>query len=249
MKNIWLKIKRVFYPLQNVKRKIKKLENLEKVIGYKFKKSDLLILALTHRSYLTISGEKRIQTNERLEFLGDAVLGFLVTENLFKRYPKKSEGLLTEYKSILVSRHNLGKIAQQIELGSYMYFGQGEELSGGRKRLSIISNAFEAVLGAVFLDGSYEAAKRMIDRLIFIKLDSILEQELDRNFKSQLLETTQASGLGLPEYKIKTESGPEHEKVFEIAVLIQGKIVGIGTGKSKKRAEQNAAHHALDKMN
>lgn len=249
MKKIWLRIKGAFYPVQTLQRKVKKLADLEKILGYKFRKTDMMILALTHRSYLSISGEKRIQTNERLEFLGDAVLGFLVTEYLFLCYPKNSEGILTEYKSILVSRNNLGKIAQGIDLGSYMYFGQGEEQSGGRKRLSIISNAFEALLGAIFLDGGNKAVKRVIDRLIFVKSDSILEQELDRNFKSQLLETTQANGMGLPEYRIKTEYGPEHEKVFEIAVLVQGKIIGIGTGKSKKRAEQNAAHQALEKMN
>ncbi len=249
MKNVWQRILRALSPNQNYKRTTRKLSKLENKLGYKFKKTDLLNLALVHRSYLSVSGERRMHTNERLEFLGDAVLGFIVTEYLFELYPKKNEGFLTEYNSILVSRNTLGRIGRQIDLGMFMYLGQGEERSGGRKRHSIISNAFEAILGAIYQDGGYEAVRAVIERLIFVKLKSILERELDRNYKSQLLESTQASGLGLPEYKIKTEHGPEHEKVFEIVVLVQDKIMGIGTGKSKKKAEQNAAQHALEKMN
>ena len=222
---------------------------LEDKLGYYFKNLDLLDLALVHRSYLSVSKETRYQTNERLEFLGDAVLGFIITEQLFETYPQKSEGILTEYKSILVSRKLLGRIARQIELGTFLYLGQGEERSGGRKRQSIISNAFEAVLGAVYLDGGYVAVKKVIHRLILKQLRQILDSELDRNYKSQLLESAQAIGLGTPEYEVKTESGPEHEKIFEVAVRVHGKVMGLGTGKSKKKAEQNAAHQALENIN
>ena len=231
------------------KEETQSFKKLEKELGYCFKNKDLLKLALVHRSYLSISGEKRDHTNERLEFLGDAVLGFIVTEYLFNIFPEKSEGVLTEYKSILVSRKILGRIGHQIDLGSFLFLGQGEERSGGRKRRSIISNAFEALLGAVYLDGSYKAANYVIKHLILSQFEQILKSELDRNFKSQLLEATQADGLGLPEYEVKKERGPEHEKIFEVAVRVKGKVLGTGSGKSKKMAEQNAAHQAVENMN
>jgi len=250
MKKFWYRIK-VRIPLRGKKRTSidKNLVNLEKKLGYKFKNLELLNLALIHRSYLSVTKEKRFQTNERLEFLGDAVLGFIITEYLFELYPKKSEGILTEYKSILVSRKILGRIGRQIDLGSFLYLGQGEERSGGRNRQSIISNAVEAILGAVYLDGGYNSVKSVIDRLILSQFREILDRELDKNFKSQLLESSQANGLGTPEYEVKTESGPEHQKVFEVEVRVQGKVVGKGSGKSKKKAEQNAAHQALEDMN
>lgn len=189
-----------------------------------------------------------MQTNERLEFLGDAILGLIVTEYLFRSYPEKSEGLLSEYKSILVSRKILGRIARKIDLGFHLHLGQGEERSGGRTRASIISNALEAVLGAIYLDGGYGAVKNVLDHLLFAQLEPILNQELNRNYKSQLLESTQAIGLGIPEYEVKTERGPEHQKLFEVVVRVQGKVWGTGTGKSKKIAEQNAAQKALLNM-
>lgn len=250
MKTFWQRIVKLFLPSKQKKESgLKHIFELEDKLGYHFKNENLLKLALIHRSYLSTSGEKRHNTNERLEFLGDAVLGFIVTEYLYKTFSKKSEGVLTEYKSILVSRKILGQIARQIDLGSCLFLGQGEERSGGRKRRSIISNAFEAILGAIYLDGGYKAAKDVIYYLILSQLEPILKRELDRNYKSQLLEASQANGLGLPEYEVKKELGPEHEKVFEVVVRVQGKIKGIGTGKSKKMAEQNAAHHAIDSMN
>ncbi len=217
-------------------------------LGYQFRDPDLLKLALMHRSYLSVSGEKNGQTNERLEFLGDAILGFLVTEYLFHRYPNESEGILTEYKSAIVSRKTLAHVAEQISLGQYLYLGYGEARSGGRVRHSNISNALEAVLGAIYLDGGFIAVKLVINRLILTNLEQILQSELNRNYKSQLLEYTQSKGLGLPEYVVQSERGPEHNKIFEVAVQIQGKIVGVGSGKSKKKAEQNAAQQAMNTM-
>jgi ribonuclease III len=248
MSKFWQGLFGTFTSFKN-KEEIQSFKKLEAKLDYRFKDKELLKLSLVHRSYLSISGEKRANTNERLEFLGDAVLGFIVTEYLFDVFPEKSEGVLTEYKSILVSRKILGQIGRQIDLGLFLFLGQGEERSGGRKRRSIISNAVEAVLGAVYLDGGYKATMKVIKHLILSQFDQILKSELDRNFKSQLLEAAQANGLGLPEYEVKKERGPEHEKVFEITVRVKGKVLGTGTGKSKKMAEQNAAHQAVDNMN
>lgn len=247
MKISWQSLKKIFSV--NRGHDTKRLSELEEKLGYCFKNPDHLKLSLVHRSYLSVSGENRIQTNERLEFLGDAALGLVVTGYLYEQFPEESEGVLTEYKSILVSRKTLGMIGRTIDIGKYLFLGSGEDRSGGRRRQSIISNAFEAVVGAVYLDGGFTAAKAVVHKLLLSQYKRILMRELDKNYKSQLLESTQAHGLGLPSYEVKTETGPEHRKVFEVAVRVRGKIMGIGRGKNKKMAEQNAAHDALENMN
>ncbi len=221
---------------------------LYRALHYHFQNPELLRQALKHRSFVG-NQHSHVQSNERLEFLGDAILGLIVTETLYKRFPNRPEGYLTEVKSLVVSRKILTRVARKVHLGAALYLGGGEEKSGGRDRPSIISDAMEAVFGAIYLDGGYEAAKRVIELLILRDLDSILQRDFNKNYKSQLLEYAQARGLGTPDYIVEKESGPEHDKVFDIAVQIQGKVWGHGKGKSKKQAEQHAAKDALVKIN
>ncbi len=224
------------------------LKELEKKCNYRFKDLKWLQLALVHRSYLNISGGKHYDTFERLEFLGDAILGLLVTEYLFHNYPLKSEGTLTRYKSVIVSRKMLANFAREIDLGKYIYLGQGEELSGGRRRESILADAFEALLGAIYIDGKQKGVYSILNKLMFYNIEKILKDELHKNYKSQLLEYSQGNGLGLPRYEIKMETGPEHNKSFEVGVRVDGELLGFGFGKSKKKAEQKAAKIALEKL-
>ncbi|GBD94061.1 ribonuclease 3 [bacterium BMS3Abin05] len=227
----------------------KAFAHIYKTLQYQFKNSDLLALALKHRSFMGVNHNSHTESNERLEFLGDAILGLIVTEFLYEKFPAQSEGYLTEIKSLVVSRKILTQVARKIHLGDYLYLGPGEEKSGGRQRISIISDAMEAVFGAIYLDGGTEAVKTVIHRLILSDLDDILENGLNKNYKSQLLEYTQAQGLGTPEYVVEAESGPEHNKLFQISVRVKEKKWGMGHGKSKKQAEQQAAKDALSKIN
>ncbi len=221
---------------------------LYQALHYHFKNPELLRQALKHRSFVG-NHFSHVQSNERLEFLGDAILGLIVTEALYKKFPEQPEGYLTEVKSLVVSRKILTRVARHVQLGEALYLGSGEEKSGGRDRASIISDAMEAVFGAIYLDGGYGAAKAVIDRLILQNLNTILEQDFNKNYKSQLLEYAQARGLGSPNYVVQKESGPEHDKVFDIVVQIKGKTWGHGQGKSKKQAEQQAAKDALIRIN
>ncbi len=225
-----------------------KFARLYQSLHYRFKNPDLLILALKHRSFVGMNHQSHTDSNERLEFLGDAILGLIVTEFLYKKYPAQPEGRLTEIKSLVVSRKILTQVARKIHLGSYLYLGAGEEKSGGRDRSSIISDAMEAVFGAVYLDGGYEAIKHVIDSLILVDLKDILHNYLNRNFKSQLLEYTQAHGFGVPKYFVEEETGPEHDKSFRISVQVKEKTWGVGQGKNKKQAEQQAAKDALGRI-
>ena len=204
---------------------------------------------LKHRSYLAESGEDRLQSNERLELLGDAVLGMLVTEHLFRIFPEEEEGGLTSMKSLMVSRRVLLSIGKEIDLGRFIMLNQAEERAGGRKRPSIISDAFEAVIGAIYLDGGLDAARRTVEKLVISQLDHVLAAEQHRNYKSLLLEHCQAGGLSGPVYNVTQEEGPDHEKVFTIAVKVNDKALGMGKGNSKKKAEQWAAKEALSQLN
>jgi ribonuclease-3 len=224
------------------------IAELEQKCGYHFRDPNWMRLALVHRSFLNGAGSNKRESNERLEFLGDAILGLLVTEHLFHLYSNKSEGVLTKYKSVIVSRKTLARRAQKLGLGKYLYLGQGEDRSGGRERESILSDAFEALLGAIYVDGGYGAVKSFLVNHLFPDLAGILKKELHRNYKSQLLEYSQARGLGLPRYEIQLASGPEHDKSFEVGVRIGGEILGVGRGKSKKKAEQDAAQKALERI-
>ncbi|NQT25247.1 ribonuclease III [candidate division KSB1 bacterium] len=222
------------------------LDSLYRTIGYRFENRDLLEQAMTHRSSLLYRG--RWMSNERLEFLGDSVLGFLVTDELYKKFPEGNEGDLTKAKSILVSREALAQQARKIDLGQYLILGRGEERSGGRTRRSILSNAYEALIGAMYLDGGVDVVRRLIRRDLCQKLDRLVANRFHHNYKSWLLEFMQARGEKSPIYRVMEETGPDHNKQFTVQVIAGKEVMGQGTGLSKKRAEKAAAREAIKKL-
>jgi ribonuclease-3 len=230
------------------KDRLKRYRELERRLGYRFGNPELLDRALTHRSYIHTPENEDLRANERLEFLGDSVLGMVTSRFLFENFPDKSEGDLTKLKSTLVSEANLSRIAKSISLGKYLNLSEEEDKSGGRERSSIISDAYEAVIGAVLLDGGLIPAERMIRNQILRKYLEITTDQTLHNYKGELLEYLQALGLGLPDYEILEERGPDHQKRFTIAVSVKGKHMGQGAGKNKKEAEQKAARMALENI-
>lgn len=221
---------------------------IERMLGYRFRNPELLDQALTHRSVLPQTGRDRSQANEQLEFLGDAVLELVIVDHLFRRFPEKTEGDLTKLKSMIVSGDSLQAIAQKLNLGDYIIMSENEARNGGRNRHSILEDTFEAVIAAIYLDGGRKPAERFIKKNLLAFLDEIIDEKLDTNFKSQLLEYAQSNNGGLPVYSISKESGPDHNKKFEVAVSLKGTVVGKGIGKSKKTAQQNAARNALSNL-
>ena len=216
-------------------------QEIEKVLNYTFKNKDILKEALTHRSY---NPHPHGVNNERLEFLGDSVLGLVVAGQLYNLLSEKEEGVLSKIKANLVSRKNLYFWAKQLNLGKYLLLGQGEISSGGRERSSILSNAMEAVLGAIYLDGGFDAVSKVI--LAWFETQKI---EVDlQDYKSVLQEYMQKLGKSVPEYEIVETIGPEHDKIFTAVVYEQGKELGRGKGHNKKSAHQDAAKNALAKI-
>jgi ribonuclease III len=216
-------------------------------LGYRFRDASHLERALTHRSSLA-KNRHTSASNERLEFLGDSVLGFLMTEELYKRFPDGSEGTLTRVKSHIVSRDRLAEESLRIGLGDALILGAGEEQSGGRRRHSILADAYEALLGAIYLDGGVDAARRFVAGGLFKRIGKFVDYKQQQNYKSWLLEHVQSEGGRAPLYRVSAESGPDHAKVFTIDVVVRSQIVGSGNGNSKKRAEQAAAKNALERM-
>jgi len=216
--------------------------------GIQFHNPQLLITALKHRSYLNITNEPRIHSNERLEFLGDAVLDLIVTHYLYEKFPQRTEGQLSKVKSILVSKPVLADIAVKISLGEMILINWGEEKTGGRQRQSILADAFEAVIGAIFLDQGLDVAQRFVQQHLLNDFQKIIRRGLYRNYKSILLEFVQSKGQGLPEYRVVQEFGPDHAKEFVVQVRVGEEVLGEGRGKSKKIAEQEAAKMAVKKL-
>jgi ribonuclease-3 len=221
------------------------LPELEQKLGYTFTDSDLLRTALTHRSHVYRAGQERLQSNERLEFLGDSILGLIVNEHLYQSFPERSEGELTKIKSLVVSRTVLGRAAESIDLGRHLILAPGEVDAGGRKRASILSDAFEAVLGAMYLDGGLEPVRRFVSSQLLDSLEETLGDHRLANYKSQLQEKIQAQLKTPPRYKVHSTSGPDHAKRFVVEVVVRGRVLGKGEGNSKKLAEQRAAREAL----
>lgn len=222
-------------------------DSLYRTLAYRFQDEALLRQALTHRSYLS-DGSMRCQSNERLEFLGDAVLGLVITDELYQRFDDKSEGELTKAKSYFVSREMLAKHAKKIGLGQYLLLGVGEEKAGGRQRKSILADAYEALLGAMFLDGGLEVVRQFIRTTQLGRVKRFFSHNFYKNFKSILLEHVQSEGQSSPEYRIQRETGPDHKKEFTVEVLVAGKVMGRGTGFNKKSAEQRAAMQAIQTL-
>ena len=221
---------------------------LEEKLGYSFQKPELLVRALTHRSSLSDKTGKLpdAEDNEQLEFLGDAVLGFVVSEALFRRYPNAREGQLSQWKSHLVSATYLHQRALDIRLGEFLVLGKGEERNGGRARPTLLSNAFEAVIAAMQLDGGIEPVKAFIERTVLASLDGLDAEHIELlNHKSVLQERTQAMGLPVPRYSTVGSTGPQHAKVFTVEARVGDAITARATGSSKKLASQRAAEEML----
>lgn len=221
---------------------------LTKRIGYEFKNKEYLHEALTHRSYANEIEKDRRFNNEKLEFLGDAILNLITTEYIYDLYEKKTEGELAKLKSQIISEPVFSTIASDIELGEYLYLSNGEVMSGGRNRKSILGDAFEALIGAIFKDSDYYTAKNIALKFLLGKINKLEEIEGTGDYKTVLQEFVQGKYRKMPEYNLIKTSGPDHDKVFEISVSWNDKIYGTGIGKSKKEAEKHAAKEALSKL-
>lgn len=224
------------------------LDEFQRRLEYRFQQQRLLIEALTHKSYLNEAGGAEEADNERLEFLGDAVLDLIVSEYLVHAFPEAAEGELSKLRSRLVSEKTLSIVAQRIGLGDLLRLGRGETKTQGHSKPSILADALEAVVAAVYLDGGAEAAARCVKAVFSEELASC-DQTLTRgDYKTDLQEFCQREFEMLPHYRTIRETGPDHEKLFEVEILIRGDRYGIGVGKSKKEAEQMAAKQALEKV-
>ena len=225
----------------------KHLETVQRIIGYHFRDDSRLELALTHRSYHRQIENNR-PSNERLEYLGDSVLGLIIADQLYQDHPRLREGQLTKIKAMLVNETTLSTIGKEVKLNKYILVSPEEERLGGRDRPSIISDAFESVIGAVYLDGGFDAARDVVLRLIYQQKDNITSDASQRNYKGELLELIQARGNGMPRYDVVWERGPDHEKQFKVVVSVGDHRIGNGVGLSKKEAEQKAAAMALEEF-
>lgn len=222
------------------------IDELEQKLGITFHDHGLLTEALTHRSFLNESQAK--QSNERLEFLGDSVLSLLTSTKLFQLFPKLPEGQLTNLRSQLVCAKTLAKIASDLQLGTYLLMSRGEEKSGGRQNESLLANLFEAILGAIYLDRGLETAQAFLEKHLF-PLVKLADQETEIfDSKSRLQELTQRETQVSPKYKVLSETGPDHDKIFTVGVFLQEKKLAVGSGKSKQEAEQDAARVALEEQ-
>jgi ribonuclease-3 len=218
---------------------------LEAVIGYRFRDRGLLEHALTHRSRANEDVTGGVIDNESLEFLGDAVLGFVVADMLFCRFPDRDEGEKSKMKAGLVSAATLGRQAARLELGQHLLLGRGEEKSGGRRKLTLLADTYEAVIAAVYLDGGLDAARAFIEREFGAMVAADLQGD---DYKSALQELVQGRGQPLPEYLVANETGPAHRRLFRVDVIVDGAVVATADGRTKKEAEQESARLALEKL-
>ncbi len=226
----------------------KSLKRFESLLSYRFRDPSILVEALTHSSYSNEHPDEAPTYNERLEFLGDAVLGLTVVEALFKAEERLPESEMAKLKSFLVSRTVLSEAARRLGLGSVVRLGKGEEASGGRNKDNILADALEAVFGAVFLDGNYNSARKVILSTLGGEIDKAIQTGMSHDHKTELQELTQNLYGSLPEYRVVKEEGKEHNKVFTVEVLIEGRRMGRGRGRSKKEAQMKAAREALDRL-
>jgi len=225
-----------------------KLTELEQKIGFEFKDKDLLLAALTHRSYLNENPKWHLDHNERMEFLGDAVLELVVTEYLYKNYPNP-EGEMTNWRAALVNANILSKITGEFDLNDYVLLSRGEAKDTGRARQYILANAIEALIGAIYLDQGYEPCEKFIARFVLKELPMIIEKRLYRDAKSSFQEIAQDKVGITPTYEVLKEWGPDHARNFEVGVFLEKELIGQGQGPSKQEAQQSAAEDALAKKN
>ncbi|NMB95164.1 MAG: ribonuclease III [Clostridiaceae bacterium] len=226
---------------------VKKFIELEKKINYVFKDKDILILALTHSSYANENKHNKCASNERLEFLGDAVLNVIISEKIYTQYSNLSEGEMTKSRSTIVCEASLVNCANAIGISQYLLLGKGEELAGGRHRHSILADAFEAIIGAIYIDGGIESARNFIESTMNSLIEDAIKGYSYQDYKTQLQEVVQSKGNDKITYELLEEKGPDHDKTFITQVKINDQVMGIGKGKTKKEAEQHAAFLALEK--
>jgi ribonuclease III len=226
----------------------RELRDYEKIIGIHFDRLELLNTALTHSSYANQQNLKYNEHNERLEFLGDSVLSMAVSDYLYKKYRTEHEGKLTRMRAGVVCESSLVEIAKSISLSKYIRMGKGEELSGGREKDSLLADACEAVIAAIYLDRGFESAREFVLGHLIGKIDILVKDQNYNDFKSKLQEYVQKNLMAAIKYNVKEESGPAHDKVFEIEIYLDNKCYGTGLGKSKKEAEQRAAKEALGNL-
>lgn len=223
------------------------LAELEKAIGINFKDSSLLAKAMVHRSYLNEQADSELESNERLEFLGDAVLELLTSEELYRAYPERPEGDLTNFRAAIVCTPSLALEAKKLHLGDFLQLSKGEEESGGREREFILANTFEALLGAIYLDQDLETCRTFLKESLFYKIAETVADEKYRDAKSTFQELTQEEISVTPNYKVLEEWGPDHAKNFRMGVFLGEHLYGTGEGMSKQDGEQAAAANALEK--
>ncbi len=224
------------------------IQHLEIKIGYKFKRKSLIKEALTHKSFSKENLQGLEPFNERLEFFGDAVLDLVVCEYLFNVYPQYTEAELSKIRAYAVQETTLADIALGLNIGSYLRLGKGEETSGGRKKSSLLANAFEAILAAIYIDGGFNRAKEFALKNLEDRIKTLVAKNLLFDFKTSFQEVVQGEFKVLPRYKVHKEEGPEHMKIFEVEVFIKNNSYGLGRGKTKKEAAQKAAKAGLRKL-
>lgn len=227
---------------------MERLHELEQHLDYTFHDLRLLRAALYHSSYANEHRAQSVSSNERLEFLGDAVLGFVSADYLYRKHPDLPEGELTRIRAALVCEDSLHEVAQRLHLGDFLMLGKGEESGGGRQRPSILADAVEAVLAGVYLDGGIDEVRALVHRILLEKEPEQVVESRRRDCKTELQELVQRKPNQELRYELVSESGPDHAKVFTVAVMLNGQVVGLGSGHSKKEAEQSAARTALEQM-
>jgi len=221
---------------------------LQQTIGITFRDVPLLQQAFIHSSYINENPSFRLLDNERLEFLGDVLLSFIVTEKLYHEFPHSGEGELTEIRISLIRQETLAQLALTLKLGDYLHLGKGEEATGGRERQTNLADAFESLVGAIFLDQGLDAARDFVLSKLGSHLERVSAEGIGRNYKALLQEFTQAKFKQLPTYRVVEASGPDHDKGFTVEVVLEDRVLGVGSGKSKRAAEMEAARSAWEKL-
>lgn len=220
--------------------------HVEKVLNYKFKDQQILKNALTHSSY--VNERSKLENNERLEFLGDAVLELVISFYLYRNHADSTEGDLTKLRAKIVCTESLAMVSDELNLGKFVFMGKGEENTGGRTRKSILANSFEALIGAIYIDGGIQEAEKFILSKLKNNINDAIKGRLIFDYKTKIQEFIQQESTNEIEYVVDSEEGPEHDKVFNINLYMNGKVIGKGTGSSKKEAEQQAAYNGLTQL-
>ncbi len=224
------------------------IKKLSEKLNIHFKDISLLERSLTHRSILNEKKNKALKHNERLEFLGDAVLELIVSEYLFYKYPDRPEGELTSFRAAVVNTSSLADVSKSLGVGEHLIMSKGEETTGGREKEYLLANALEALIGAIYLDQGYEVEKNFVEKNLMPKIEDIVKYRLDIDPKTKLQERAQRLLKSTPTYKVVDEEGPDHDKIFTVIAKIKGRIYGRGQGSNKQEAEENAANEALKKL-